>query len=256
METRLPRQRSFTLIELLVVIAIIAILASMLLPALSKARDKARTLSCVSTQKQLMLATQMYFFDNEDWMPSNGSPDPATRPGHSFYPTSVSPYLVGQTLAHGGRYFTDPAWWCPVHMQFALQRYQENKWAGFGWANDISYGMSMVFYDRFNWFYSSTSGRNNYRQFMISEVVAPSGTIYYTEGRGTAVTNAEGGQTGHHTVYSSYINGARHGGNTIDCTIGKCNAAFCDGHVETFDNRILRGTANSALPWDSDWNGK
>ncbi len=63
-------------------------------------------------------------------------------------------------------------------------------------------------------------------------------------------------QIRHNAVYSSYVNGARHGGNTIDCTVGKCNAAFCDGHVETIDNRILRGAANSALPWDSDWNGK
>jgi prepilin-type N-terminal cleavage/methylation domain-containing protein len=74
----------FTLIELLVVIAIIAILASLLLPTLARAKEAGRKISCANNMKQLALAFTMYTHENEDYVP------PRNVPG--AWPTKLFPF--------------------------------------------------------------------------------------------------------------------------------------------------------------------
>ena len=89
-------QQAFTLIELLVVIAIIAILASLLLPALAKAKEKAKRIKCASNEKQIALGYLLYAGDQSDYLPVAGSPDLSQGAGWvapSRWFQEISPYF-------------------------------------------------------------------------------------------------------------------------------------------------------------------
>src|SRR5262245_38077380 len=90
-------QRAFTLIELLVVIAIIAILASMLLPALSRAKQKANATKCVSNEKQIAIGYLLYALDHSDFLPLAAHEGDAA-PCEWFF--EISPYLARQTASY------------------------------------------------------------------------------------------------------------------------------------------------------------
>jgi prepilin-type N-terminal cleavage/methylation domain-containing protein/prepilin-type processing-associated H-X9-DG protein len=131
MSQRSSGKQGFTLIELLVVIAIIAILASILFPVFSRAREKARQISCISNAKQIVLGTLMYSQDYDEYCPLYFSGCVGVYPGETgssrgapyycnlgyaapsiYWPQLIAPYVQSQTgnnLNNASRIFICPS---------------------------------------------------------------------------------------------------------------------------------------------------
>ena len=118
--------QKFTLIELLVVIAIIAILAGMLLPALSRARETAKKSNCLSNMKQLATATLMYAGDSDDFMPiSNVTIPNVPNLGFASWKGQIMPYtsknVPAVTSQNFRKMFSSGVFRCPNWLPESMQ---------------------------------------------------------------------------------------------------------------------------------------
>ncbi|MBN1865104.1 MAG: type II secretion system protein [Victivallales bacterium] len=215
------RRRGFTLIELLVVIAIIGILASLLLPALSKARGMARRITRSSNLKQIALASNLYADQNDGVFCRINDP---SWIADTYWNTLLSPYLnSGRTENTASGWANMQVYQCPVQEQRIMQQtgYHYPSYA-------MSYATGRNLHD------DNFSPQAPWRK--ISLFRYPSDTLYFTESGYNSVTFVNQSDP-FWLEYSAYDRAYDDGGNYIGGVHDGSNIiAWLDGHVSGWHN--------------------
>jgi len=216
-ETR--ARRGFTLIELLVVIAIIAILAAMLLPALSRAKSKAQTIRCLNNAKQLQIAYELYATDNGDRLMDN-SVTGVVSPG-------VKAWIQGNVQDYTAGYEDHPKLGVlfPYNASLGIYRCPSSKAfvRGSGWGGGVQVPHNRA-YSVSVWLGGSVNVSNIVMKY--SGVRNPSRTSVFIEENQVSIDNGAIGfqRVGQPLVWNLPSN--RHDSG--------CSFSFLDGHAETF----------------------
>jgi prepilin-type N-terminal cleavage/methylation domain-containing protein/prepilin-type processing-associated H-X9-DG protein len=222
----MKKQSNFTLIELLVVIAIIAILAAMLLPALNKAREKARSISCLGNIKQLALASNQYTSDNDAFL----VPYSLVQGAQVKWARLINPYVGGrQWIGLNSTPYLENTFFCPSQLR------SEEKVAK-SWS-DATSGYGLVYSGSNNHRgHAEAYGANSARLAKINQIKNPSMQYSILEratdtiNTPTGISSLWGGAVycrrcyASKTLAESFIS-YRHN--------EKSNGSFMDGHVSS-----------------------